>query len=82
MPAYQWMTKTVCGGVIQSIKTYGKPAKKITCSSATKLDYPDEYFDAVFTDPPYYDFVAYANFSDFYYVWLKRSIGVFISVSI
>ena len=69
------VTKTVCGGVIQSIKTYGKPAKKITCSSATKLDYPDEYFDAVFTDPPYYDFVAYANFSDFYYVWLKRSIG-------
>ena len=69
------MTKTVCGGVIQSIKTYGRHAEKITCGSATKLNYPNEYFDAIFTDPPYYDFVAYSDFSDFYYVWLKRSIG-------
>ena len=69
------VTETVCGGVIQVIKTCGKHAEKITCSSATKLDYPDEHFNAVFTDPPYYDFVPYSDFSDFYYVWLKRSIG-------
>ena len=69
------VAETVCGGVMQSIKTYGKHAEKVTCGSATRLDYPDEYFDAVFTDPPYYDFVPYSDFSDFYYVWLKRSIG-------
>jgi len=44
-------------------------------SSATELPYPDEYFDAVFTDPPYYDNVPYSFLSDFFYVWLKRSIG-------
>jgi putative DNA methylase len=27
------------------------------------------------TDPPYYDNVAYANLSDFFYVWLRRSLG-------
>jgi hypothetical protein len=27
-----------------------------------------------FTDPPYYDAVPYADLSDFYYVWLKRSL--------
>jgi len=43
--------------------------------SATSLPYPDNYFDAVFTDPPYYDNVPYSYLSDFFYVWLKRTIG-------
>ncbi len=43
--------------------------------SATELPYPDNYFDAVFTDPPYYDNVPYSYLSDFFYVLLKRSIG-------
>lgn len=44
-------------------------------SSATEITYPDNFFDAVFTDPPYYDNINYAELSDFFYVWLKRSIG-------
>jgi len=47
----------------------------ITQFSATFLPYPDSYFDAVFTDPPYYDNVPYSYLSDFFYVWLKRTIG-------
>jgi len=47
----------------------------VTQSSATSLLYPDNYFDAVITDPPYYDNVNYAELSDFFYVWLKRTIG-------
>ncbi len=27
------------------------------------------------TDPPYYDNIGYADLSDFFYVWLRRSIG-------
>jgi adenine-specific DNA methylase len=45
--------------------------------SATTLPYPHSYFDAVITDPPYYDNVGYANLSDFFYVWLKRAVGNF-----
>ncbi len=48
---------------------------KVTQASATSLPYPDNYFDAVFTDPPYYDNVPYSYLSDFYYVWLKRGLG-------
>lgn len=48
---------------------------QVTQASATELPHPDNYFDAVFTDPPYYDNVNYAELSDFFYVWLKRSIG-------
>jgi len=43
--------------------------------TATKLPWPDNHFDAVLTDPPYYDNVPYSDLSDFFYVWLKRTIG-------
>ena len=32
-------------------------------------------FDSILTDPPYYDAINYADLSDFFYVWLKRSVG-------
>ncbi len=27
------------------------------------------------TDPPYYDNIGYADLADFFYVWLRRSLG-------
>jgi len=47
----------------------------VSRGSATALPWPDTFFDAVITDPPYYDNVPYADISDFFYVWLKRTIG-------
>jgi adenine-specific DNA methylase len=35
----------------------------------------DQSVDAVVFDPPYYDNVMYAELSDFFYVWLKRTAG-------
>lgn len=46
-----------------------------TQASATSLPHPNDFFDAVFTDPPYYNSVPYADLSDFFYVWLKRTVG-------
>ena len=43
--------------------------------SATNLPFEDRFFDAIITDPPYLDNISYATVSDFFYVWLKRSIG-------
>jgi putative DNA methylase len=43
--------------------------------SATASPWPDAFMDAVITDPPYYDNVPYADISDFFYVWLKRTVG-------
>ena len=31
----------------------------------------------VSTDPPYYDNIGYAALSDFFYVWLRRTIGYY-----
>jgi adenine-specific DNA methylase len=61
-------------GSFRILKETGAPAKVRQCT-ATALPYPDDYFDAVFTDPPYYDNVPYSYLSDFFYVWLKRTIG-------
>jgi putative DNA methylase len=47
----------------------------VSRQSATATDFQSDYFDAVLTDPPYYDNVPYADLSDFFYVWLKRSTG-------
>ncbi|MFB3855670.1 MAG: DUF1156 domain-containing protein, partial [Vicinamibacterales bacterium] len=40
-----------------------------------RLPLPDGEADAVVTDPPYFDEAAYADLSDFFYVWLKRGLG-------
>lgn len=33
------------------------------------------YVDIIVTDPPYYDAIPYADLSDFFYVWLRRSLS-------
>ena len=46
-----------------------------TTASATAQALPDDMADAVITDPPYYAAIPYADLSDFFYSWLKRSLG-------
>ena len=53
----------------------GRTPACVVRGSATALPWPDDYFDCVITDPPYYDNVPYADISDFFYVWLDVSIG-------
>jgi putative DNA methylase len=43
--------------------------------SATALPLSENALDSVVTDPPYYDAVPYSVLSDFFYVWLKRTVG-------
>ncbi len=61
--------------IIENCSQVSRMQATVTQSSAASLPYPDNYFDAVFTDPPYYDNVPYSYLSDFFYIWLKRSIG-------
>jgi len=52
------------------------PPVTITCKPGDALDHvADGSIDVVVIDPPYYDNVMYAELSDFFYVWLKRTAG-------
>ena len=60
----------------KSARSASPPPVTITCKSADSLDHlSDGSIDAVVMDPPYYDNVMYAELSDFFYVWLKRTAG-------
>ncbi len=60
----------------QASERPGPPPVTITCKSADSLDHiQNASIDAVVMDPPYYDNVMYAELSDFFYVWLKRTAG-------
>lgn len=52
------------------------PPVTLSCKSGDSLDHiADASIDVVVMDPPYYDNVMYAELSDFFYVWLKRTAG-------
>jgi putative DNA methylase len=48
---------------------------ELSCSDATTKALPAESLDGVFTDPPYFGNVQYAELMDFCYVWLRNLLG-------
>ncbi|GIH50618.1 DUF1156 domain-containing protein [Microbispora rosea] len=50
----------------------GGPGAEVMQFDAASRDYSGVL---VSTDPPYYDNIGYADLSDFFYVWLRRSLG-------
>ena len=47
----------------------------ISCKSSTETNLAPNSLDAVFTDPPYFGNVQYAELMDFCYVWLRCLVG-------
>jgi len=52
----------------------GSTSGLVQIADATAHPLPDETAQVWFTDPPYYDAVPYADLSDFFFVWLKRTL--------
>ncbi len=55
-------------GSLSSLSVIGQAYRADACH----LPFPSESVDVWFTDPPYYDAVAYAHLADFFYVWMRR----------
>ncbi|MEM3907617.1 MAG: DUF1156 domain-containing protein, partial [Nitrososphaerota archaeon] len=68
--ALDWVSR-----VIEHCSFFPNTSTFVINGTSTNLHYYDNFFDAVITDPPYYDNVPYSYLSDFFYVWLKRTIG-------
>ena len=50
---------------------------KISLNSITQLDFNP---DLIITDPPYFDDIRYAEFSEFFYVWEKKGLEKIINL--
>jgi hypothetical protein len=50
-----------------------KPGQ-VELADAAKPTVPNEAAAVWFTDPPYYDAIAYSDLSDYFFVWLKRAL--------
>jgi len=53
----------------------GRGRTEIRCEDSSQVSIASNSIDAVFTDPPYYGNVQYAELMDFCYVWLRKLVG-------
>ena len=65
-------------GTVQSVvEVIEKQFHQGQCGTAVQVDAVKQTIangKIISTDPPYYDNIAYADLSDFFYVWLRRSL--------
>ena len=61
--------------MIKGFDTLGVFSQKsrISQQDATSVKYPHE--TVISTDPPYYDNIAYADLSDFFFTWMRRGMS-------
>ena len=59
--------------VVEASPTSRAPGSAILRDATCEIRMTDTPIFA--TDPPYYDNICYADLSDFFYVWLRRSLG-------
>lgn len=59
----------------------GSVTGQVQSADAAEHPLPDETACIWFTDPPYYDSVPYADLSDFFFVWLKRSLPAYLRLA-
>lgn len=64
----------VVAGAVESLGRVFDRTGQIQQADATAHPLPDETAQVWFTDPPYYDAIPYSDLSDFFLVWLKRTL--------
>ena len=60
--------------VVDQLATVQLAQGQVELADAASHPLPDQSASVWFTDPPYYDAVPYADLSDFFLVWLKRTL--------
>lgn len=59
--------------IVKGVKSFENCKGTITVkhAHAQQLPFKDDFFDAIVTDPPYYDNIYYSILADFFYAWKK-----------
>ncbi|MEH1964874.1 MAG: DNA methylase [Nostoc sp.] len=61
---------------IPGLEQHNPKSIQINSASADNLTHiSDKSIDAIVIDPPYYGTIPYADLADFFYVWMKRTLG-------
>ena len=66
--ALDWVSRCVAHTLVAAQSAEGNSVLGASAVAAS-----GEY-DAIVTDPPYYDAIPYSDLMDFFYVWLRRSV--------
>lgn len=70
MNQLEWITRYIESESYEPFKS-----NVINASSGERSQFKQKELACVVTDPPYYDAISYADLSDFFYVWLKRTLS-------
>ncbi len=65
------LTRSMLSPLFDFSRLYAGQAFQADATARSTADGPV----TISTDPPYYDNIGYADLADFFYVWLRRSIG-------
>ncbi len=66
--------ETIRACLVNRFPAAGSGQARLLAASATDMPLPPESLDGVFTDPPYFDNVQYAELMDFCYAWLRLAL--------
>jgi putative DNA methylase len=69
-----WMLRVIHHETPNFETVHLAPAK-VSIGDGSHLKLENSIIDVVVTDPPYFDSIAYADLSDFFYIWLKRGLS-------
>ncbi len=67
--AVEWIAR-----VVEHLQGAAKTAPAATVLRRSATDTTPGGFDAICTDPPYYDAIPYSDLMDFFHVWLRRAL--------
>ena len=67
--ALEWIAR-----VLEHVQDATADAPEARVLNRSAIEAPPGGFDAIVTDPPYYDAIPYSDLMDFFHVWLRRAL--------
>ena len=65
--AYDWVSR-----VVDHLRDAIADAISPQIERKSAIGEPSDLYDAIITDPPYYDAIPYSDLMDFFHIWLRR----------